>query len=231
MLRERLISRRQLIALPPSPAWTFGAKTLSHSQQEARESHLSSKAVSALTERIRPRKYGMDKTPEGTIEPKPMPLRFDEIKSFIESHHNDWRSMISICRGCGPGTLLEIERYATANGIDVGTHTEDVNSLELLGLSVRALNVMRILTRSDVPTLTQLKEFIDEHPDWRFGLLRARNCGRKTLHEIEVFLAVERPGMNPCSRGCGTRKRQEGCKQDRRSLQQDPWTTHWKPQT
>ena len=182
-----MISRRQLIALPPSPAWTFGAKTLSHSQQEARESHLSSKAVSALTERIRPRKYGMDKTPEGTIEPKPMPLRFDEIKSFIESHHNDWRSMISICRGCGPGTLLEIERYATANGIDVGTHTEDVNSLERIGLSVRALNVMRDLTNSDIPTLDQLKGFIDEHADWHTKIFTMKDCGRKTMREIEVL--------------------------------------------
>ncbi len=95
--------------------------------------------------------------------------------------------MISICRGCGPGTLLEIERYATANGIDVGTHTEDVNSLERIGLSVRALNVMRDLTNSDIPTLDQLKGFIDEHADWHTKIFTMKDCGRKTMREIEVL--------------------------------------------
>lgn len=112
-----------------------------------------------------------------------------ELKDFIEGNRF-WRSELHRIKGCGSATLLEIERYATANGVNTGVSSLDSEALESvnwMGLSKRAINAIRILADIDVPTFQALYDLVRSNPEWRFEAFCLRNCGWKTMMEIQRF--------------------------------------------
>jgi hypothetical protein len=124
-----------------------------------------------------------------------------ELKDFIEGNPF-WRSELSRIKGCGRAMLHEIERYAMANGIEAGVSAMDEEALESvnwMGLSKRAINAIRILTNTDVPTFKTLYDLIRENPDWRYEAFCLRNCGWKTMMDIQRF--AENYSLLPKTKG------------------------------
>jgi hypothetical protein len=140
-------------------------------------------AYRVLVRAIHESAAGRDLTPEESKVQKTITLL--DIKRYIETT-SDWRTRVRLTEGCDPVAFLEIERFAKENGIAVGISQADPRYLEN-SLSLRASNAMRMVTHSDMPTISMLREFIDTHPDWRFIIFATINCGRKTLREIDYF--------------------------------------------